>query len=61
VLRGDTYLWAVDHVKPYIVCESGYAQGKVVATAAGKYRPGWVEGGHSLIQNAQAAVKAYVS
>jgi hypothetical protein len=37
VLRGDTYLWAVDHVKPYIVCESGYAQGKVVATAAGKF------------------------
>jgi hypothetical protein len=53
----DTYLWAVDHHKPFIVCESGFAQGKAVWTSAGKFDKDGSVTGHSLIDNAHAAVK----
>ncbi len=36
----DTYTWAVDHRKPYIVCESGFDQSKRVVDAGGQVRQG---------------------
>ena len=54
----DTYLWAVEHHKPYIVCESGFDQNTIITTAAGRFDKDGSKTGHSLIDNHRAAVKA---
>lgn len=52
----DTYTWAVDHRKPYIVCESGFDQTKRVVTAAGRFDKDGSLTGRSLIDDHHAAV-----
>ena len=52
----DTYTWAVAHRKPYIVCESGFDQSKIVSTAVGRFDKDGHVTGRSLIQNHHAAI-----
>jgi glycosyl hydrolase family 26 len=54
----DTYDWAVAHGKPFIVCEAGFDQGKIVTTPQGRFDKDGTRTGHSLIADAQAMVKA---
>ena len=46
----DTYTWAVAHRKPYIVCESGFDQTKIVTTTAGRFDKDGHVTGSSLIE-----------
>ena len=52
----DTYIWAVHHKKPYIVCESGFNQTTPISTPAGRFDKDGHLTGHSLIANHHAAV-----
>lgn len=55
----DTYDWAVSHGKPFIVCEAGFAQGRVVKTTAGSFDKDGSATGHSLILDTLDKVKGY--
>ncbi len=52
----DTYDWAVAQAMPFIVCEAGFTQGKVVTTADGRFDKDGKKTGHSLIADTQRQV-----
>ncbi len=53
----DTYDWAVAHTKPFIVCEAGFDQGKIVKTSEGRFDKDGSKTGKSLITDALEKVK----
>jgi hypothetical protein len=55
----DTYPWAIAHGKPFIVCEAGFDQGKVVKTKAGSFDKDGTVTGHSMILDTLAQVKVH--
>jgi hypothetical protein len=56
---GSFYQWAVDNHKPFMICESGFQQGKIVTDSSGRYDKDGSVTGHSLITATCAAVKHY--
>ncbi len=52
----DTYDWAVAQAMPFIVCEAGFTQGKVVTTTDGRFDKDGKKTGHSLIADTQQQV-----
>ena len=56
---GSFYQWAVDNQKPFMICESGFQQGKVVADSSGRYDKDGSVTGNSLITATRTAVKQY--
>jgi len=52
----DTYLWAAANGKPFIIAESGFTQGAVVATSLGNYDKDGTKTHHSLINDHHTAV-----
>jgi hypothetical protein len=55
----DTYDWAVAHGKPFIVCEGGFEQGKIVTTSEGRFDKDGTRTGRSLIADTQANLKEH--
>jgi hypothetical protein len=55
----DTYDWAVAHGKPFIVCEAGFDQTKIVKTSEGSFDKDGSKTGHSLILDTRDKVKAH--
>ena len=53
------YQWAVDHQKPFMICESRFQQGKVVTDSSGRYDKDGSVTGNSLITSTRMAVKQY--
>jgi hypothetical protein len=56
---GSFYQWAVDNQKPFMICESGFQQGKVVTDSSGRYDKDGSVTGNSLITATRTAVKQY--
>ena len=56
---GSFYQWAVDHQKPFMICESGFQDKKVVTDPSGRYDKDGSVTGHSLITATCTAVKQY--
>jgi hypothetical protein len=54
---GSFYQWAVDNKKPFMICESGFQQGKVVTDSSGRYDKDGSVTGNSLITATRQAVK----
>ena len=55
----DTYDWAVSHGKPFIVCEAGFDQNKIVRTPGGSFDKDGSLSGRSLILDTRDRVKEH--